>query len=282
VSRLLFVYPRAWRRRYGDELLALLDAEHPGGRLPWRVRLDVVRAGLAQRLGGNGASARRSGALLVLCAWSVFVVGGAVYQKVSEHWQADVPPADRALPSAAFDVVFVAALAGGALVLCGIALTAGPLSRFLCEGGWSQIGGPILAAVVASAATVALAAPVVVWAHRLSAAQRNGADGSYGAVVTVLFLCGLTALAACTRAAVMTARRLDLSPQILRAEALLAAAVAASMVAMIAATAVWWGAVARSAPHYFGPVPANMIVACTFMLVATTLGTAGAVRSLRA
>jgi hypothetical protein len=53
---LLRVYPRAWRNRYGDELVALLGAEP----LTWRERLNVIGAGIRERLRGSGPAELRA------------------------------------------------------------------------------------------------------------------------------------------------------------------------------------------------------------------------------
>lgn len=43
---LIALYPRAWRERYGDDLLAILEAERPG----MRARIDLVRGALDAHL----------------------------------------------------------------------------------------------------------------------------------------------------------------------------------------------------------------------------------------
>ena len=51
-ARWLWVFPRAWRKRYGDELAALIeDVEHDDD-LRATDRLDIVRAGLLSRMRG--------------------------------------------------------------------------------------------------------------------------------------------------------------------------------------------------------------------------------------
>jgi hypothetical protein len=50
LGKLLRWYPRAWRDRYGEEFLALVEDTLDGGRPGWRLRLGVVRAGLRERL----------------------------------------------------------------------------------------------------------------------------------------------------------------------------------------------------------------------------------------
>jgi hypothetical protein len=49
LSRLLRWYPRAWRERYGDEFLAMVEDGLDGRRPGWRLRFGVVGAGLRER-----------------------------------------------------------------------------------------------------------------------------------------------------------------------------------------------------------------------------------------
>ena len=55
-ASLLRWYPRAWRDRYGEELLALIQDTLDEGHPAWRLRLGVVRGGLRER----GRQARRA------------------------------------------------------------------------------------------------------------------------------------------------------------------------------------------------------------------------------
>jgi hypothetical protein len=43
-------YPAAWRRRYGEELMAMLDDTYGDDELPLRVRISLIRSGLRQRV----------------------------------------------------------------------------------------------------------------------------------------------------------------------------------------------------------------------------------------
>ena len=45
-ASLLRWYPRAWRDRYGEELLALIQDTLDEGHPAWRLRLGVARGGL--------------------------------------------------------------------------------------------------------------------------------------------------------------------------------------------------------------------------------------------
>jgi uncharacterized membrane protein YozB (DUF420 family) len=51
VRRLLRLYPRRWRRRYGDEFAALLD-DLAGAPHRWRLAVDVTRGAMDARLEG--------------------------------------------------------------------------------------------------------------------------------------------------------------------------------------------------------------------------------------
>jgi len=296
--RLLRLYPAGWRARYGDELEALIVDASGGGRVPWRTRADVVRAAARERaaaagLGGAGPAGERvrGGVLLVLCAWALFVVGGLVVQRTSEHWQAVTPAADRALPSAAFAVLVGAAACASVLVVAGTALALPSLIAFLRGGGWPQIRSRVIGATVVTDVTVVATIGLVVWAGTLTAAERDGGDVAYAAAFVIWALLGVACLGAWTLVAVAVARRLRLPEATLRAEAWIAAAVAAAMVAMTAAAVVWWAALASAAPWFLSGRPAGatgatfapqLAVAVALMLAAVALAAAGARQAVRA
>ena len=49
--RVLRWYPVAWRRRYGEELIAMLDDTYgAAGELPRRTRMSLIRSGLTERI----------------------------------------------------------------------------------------------------------------------------------------------------------------------------------------------------------------------------------------
>jgi hypothetical protein len=50
VSEILRWYPAAWRRRYGEELIAMLEDTHGNDKLPPRVRMSLIRTGLKERI----------------------------------------------------------------------------------------------------------------------------------------------------------------------------------------------------------------------------------------
>jgi hypothetical protein len=299
-ERSLRWYPEDWRDRYGDELDALLEDSYGDQPLPLRCRLSLVRAGAAEWLTGSGPAQDgdgqrqqvRSGSLLVLCAWSVFVVAGAGFAKFAEHWDAVTPPADRRLPAAAFGAVQGAALAGAVLVLVGAAVSLPAFVRSMRQGGWSPIRRPVLRAVAVTSVTVVLTVGLVAWAHHLGPRQRQGAQWPYVGAGAIWALAVVASIATCSAAAVAATRYLHLPVRVLRLEGALAVMATVAMAAILAGTLVWWGALAASAPWFFGggvvgssasPVPPAMVVSGSLMalaLVAAVLGAGRVARSL--
>jgi hypothetical protein len=297
-DRLLRCFPRAWRARYGEELKALIVASSTDGRVPWRIHLDVVRSGIRERLRdwglGRESSPKeraRAGSLLVLCSWVFFVVAGVVVQKFSEHWQQVTPASHRELPVAAFGTLSVAAVLGSMLVLLGVACALPSFAGLLRAGRWPEIRGVFLSAGVLSALSVAGTVTLVLWAHNLDAAQRNGHDFGYELGFGAWALLMLGSLMALTVAVLAAARRIDLTPRLVKVEALLAGAVSATMLTMTVATVVWWRTLAHIAPWALHGTPPGAtssaialqpFAASLLMALATALAVSGTTYALRA
>lgn len=290
------MYPAAWRARYGAELVALLEDLDGAARMSWRVKLDVVRGGIVERVhvlsrGGSPRERARRGSVLVLYAWMLFVLGGFGVQKASEHWQAATPAGQRTLPTAAFDGLVVAAVVGSLLVALGVAAALPGLVRLLRRGDWPAIRLPILVACGLTVATGAFTVGLAAWAHSLAPPARYGHDAVYSGAFGGWVLLVAGCLFAWAVAASATMRHLSPPAQLLRLEARLAAAASAAMVVMTLAAGLWWGGVARAAPWFFEGHPAgaggsaivaNVIVPVALMVCATALALTGATRALRA
>lgn len=299
IGWLLWCYPASWRARYGKEMEALIMDMSGGKRVPWRVRADVLGAAGRERIrsvglsgDGPGPDRVRSGAVLVMWAWALFVLGGAVLGKSTEHWQSVMPAGSgHATAAAAFTMLIAAAVVAGLLVLVAIGLTLPSLLVFLRGGGWRQIRTRILSAIGLTAVLVAATIGLVVWAHGLTSPARNGHDTAYGiAFLAWAALCAATLLA-WTAAAARTARHLDLTAWTLRLQARLAAAATGAMGVITVATAVWWAVVASASPAALTGTPAvshqsafvwQLVVAMAIMLCAIGLGGLGARRAARA
>ena len=118
---LVRAYPRSWRERYGDEVLAWVEE---GGLGPARA-LDLLRGALDARLHpelvGEGSTRmveRLRGAVLgVLCGYAVFVVAGAGYQKLTEYEDFTEAAQRHAALGVAFRTIVVASVVAlGAMV----------------------------------------------------------------------------------------------------------------------------------------------------------------------
>jgi hypothetical protein len=95
-ERMIRWYPTQWRARYGDEMAALLEDTHGMSAVPLRDRISLAKSGSMERAreaGLIGDSSEpderiRTGSLLVLCGWALFMVAGAIFAKFTEHWDA--------------------------------------------------------------------------------------------------------------------------------------------------------------------------------------------------
>jgi hypothetical protein len=299
VDRMLRWYPGSWRARYGDEFAALIEDDLDGGRPTLRLRASLVRAGLYER--GRGAALigrscpaderERAGSLVVLAAWTAFVVAGSAFAKASEHFAESLPPSTSSVARGADTAVLALAAVGAALVVAGAVAAAPALVRHLRTGGWPQLKRPVVRATVLTVATVAGLVLMVGWASHLDLAQRNGADAAYGWAALALGIVGTAALAQWAAAAIGAARQMDFGPRVLRFESALAVGVAVAMTAMALAVAVWWGSIARLAPWFLqgtrpgtrpSPVSVQMVVIEGVMVAAAAAAAYGVVRIGRA
>ena len=292
-ARLLRFYPPVWRERYGDELLALLEDTYEDRPIPLGNRVALARSGVLERLRGTNriggdvpADRLRMGTALILCAWASFVVAGAGFAKFAEHWDAATPRAMRWLPGSAYDVVQWAAAAGAGVIAVAVAATLPTFVRSVRGGAWAAIRRPVLRAIVVTPVTVLVGAGLVLRAHHLGNGGRNGA--TYTGLATVLAVMAVATVATCTAAAVSTHRRIDASTGLLRLQGALALLLAATMLAILSGTLVWWCAIALDAPRFLGagpygwsPAPAPMVIVGLLMLVGLSLAAGGAVRVAR-
>ena len=291
-------YPPAWRERYGEEMAALmadsLEGSGPTASFRWSIRW----AGLRERahaagLVGDGSppfERVRAGALVVLSAWAAFMLAGADFAKLSEHFTGATPTGAPPLATGSYDAVQDLATAAGILVALGALVALPAFVELLRQGGWRRIRRPIALAALPTALLVPSTAGLAAWAHSLTSLQRDGQSGAYsGAFLAWAALVAVT-LAAWTLAAIAVARRLPLSRGALRLEAALACAVEVAMILMTAATAIWWAAMASGAPGFLQPVgptgaasplDPRLAAGMALMAAASLLGAYGVARIVR-
>ena len=219
----------------------------------------------------------------MLCSWAAFMLAGASFSKLSEHFRQSVPPPTQTLSVGSYDVVFALGILGGLLVLGGATIAFPAFVRFLRSGGWPSVRRHFVRAAVATLGAVAALVATRSFAHGLTTAQRNGADTTYSLVFIATALLVAVTLGLWTAVAVACVRRVVLSEAVLRVEAALATAVGAAMLVMTVATALWWESVASTAPSFlsgsrFGLSSwqdPNIFTTAAVMLVATTFAAYG-------
>ena len=297
--RLLRWYPTAWRERYGEEFVALMD-DDLAGRDPGAIyRLRVATSGVLQRARGAGlvgtatstAERKRAGFLLVLVAWSAAVFAGASFAKASEHFSNALHPNARLLPQVSYDLVVALGAAGTLLVVIGAAVTLPSFASFLREGGWSFLRRRVIVAGSLSIVTLFGVLTLAHWSHHLGVVARNGGDLLYTSAFLGWCLLAASTLAGWTLVAVSCARRVTISPKVLRFESRLAVVLAGVMLALVVTSVVWWNAMSARAPWYFqwSPFGSNyyafnfeLAVAVSLMSLAALVALCGAYRVMTA
>lgn len=214
---ILHAYPRPWRLRYEDEVLAYLDDEFADGAISVTAAASLLLGGVTERCRalfaaaspGDTAGRGSRGLALVVWGWFLCVLGGIGFSKLAEH-SAAVPRQPGvistsvpfpAAAAASYDVVAAAAL----VALLAVASLAAPALLVAWTAGDRAARTRLRRAVAwCSAAAVAAACALgglAWWAHRLTSVQRNGSDARYGwAAVAVMALIAI-ALGAATRLA---------------------------------------------------------------------------------
>jgi MFS family permease len=291
-------YPSGWRARYGDEFAAMVEDDLGGQSPTLGYRWSIARSGLKERLRGAGLAGDsvpppervRGGAFTVLCAFAVFIVPGVGFAKISEHWDQSFTHGPRHLPAVSFNLL--ASLAGA----CGVAVVLGAVTvlptflRFLQDGGWSAIRRRVLWAAATTVATGAVTGGLAVWARHLTNHQRNAGFGGYQLLVVVFAILFAATVATWSAVAIAATRRLNLGSGQLKVAGALAIAVAVCMPVMTAAAAVWWGAMATTAPWFLAGTPAgsspsplatNLLVVLILMTIASMVGILGSLRVVR-
>jgi hypothetical protein len=244
-ASLLRWYPRAWRERYGEELLALIQDTLDEGRPRWRLRLGVILGGLRERghQAGQAAKAAAKRAARPDRGWHLFVAG-LVLATLPEALTGSPPPARGWRTPAADGVLAAVALTGAVVVASGLmALPA--LVRFLRAGGWPKIRHRVMRAAGATVGAGAVLAGVSAASGSRSAAQLDASwvlsAGLLVAGVAIAVAIGLWAAAA-----VATARQLALAPRVRAAQLVLGAVIRVTVTVMFVSLILWWSATQSS------------------------------------
>ena len=240
-ARLLRWYPRTWRERYGEELLALIQDTLDEGRPTWRLRLGVIWGGLRERGHQAGRAVRAAAKLAVRPGLAAMLVAGTIIALLPENLSESPPPARGWQAAAAFDAVLAAVALTGAVVLASGLAALPALVRFLRAGGWPKIRRRVAWAAGATVAAGGGLAGLTLVVGSRSPAQLD-ASWAYLAGWLATGLAIAVAIGLWATAAAATARHLTLVPRV-RAVQLVLGAVAATLVTVVVATLdLWWSA----------------------------------------
>jgi len=245
-ARLLRWYPRAWRERYGEELLALIQDTLDEGQPTWRLRLGVAWGGLRER-GHQAGHASKTAVKRTADSWArplILVVGLAV---VSIAWnlKAPLPPARAWQAATALDALAGIMAFTSICVLAGALVAVPAFVAFLRGGGWPKIRRRVAWAAGATLAAGGGLAWLVLGLRSVSFAQMNRSP----AYVTGVFaeaLALVVALGLWASAAHATAKHLKLAPRTRAAQLLLAAVTVIAALTIVPANIMWTAAIQSS------------------------------------
>ena len=225
VASLLRWYPRAWRQRYGEEFLAMVEDGLDGQRPTWRLTVSVAWAGLRQRgralFSGRtlARGARRIDSVLDSWWWPS-VATANILAFLPAAVGASTPGGRAWQVTAALDALVAVMALIGLAVLAGGLVAFPAFRRFLRAGGWATVWWRVAWAAGASVVAGGALTGLVLWSRSQTFAQLN-LSAAYFGWVTVTTMALIGALGLWTSAAKATARHLDLSPRERTAEAVL-------------------------------------------------------------
>lgn len=245
-ARLLRWYPRMWRERYGEELLALIQDTLDEGRPTWRLRLSVIWGGLRER----GHEAERAGRAAVSHApvnWLTALVAGLILANLPQQLKTSPPAAQAGQAAIALDALFAVAVFTCVVVLAG-GLAALPAAvRFLQAGGWPKIRCRVAWAAAATGSAVGGLTALFLTLRSQPLAHLNVSLPYFlGLIATTLALVVTIGLWASAVAA--TARHLKLTPRVRAAELVLGPVTSIALGIAVSANTIWWSATQASVP----------------------------------
>jgi hypothetical protein len=301
-ARLLRWYPATWRSRYGEEMAALLeDTYETAADVPLHARVGLLRAGCVERLRAAGVLGSagsqdehlRAASYLVLVGWALYLAAIAIFGKVTDNWFNDSPAAGRWVAGSGFDAVTLAAAVGCAVVFVAILVALPRFIGLLRGGGWPLVRTPVIVAITSGVVATGLLAGTVVWAHHLSAHDRNGGLPVYGFFFVTVSAAVVISLGCATWAAIALSRRLVLTSRQLRAAGVLALVLSAVMLVALVGLVAWWASESAHAPGYLlqaigngvpftsATVPPTLLASGVLMTIGLVLASWGSARIAR-
>ena len=293
VGWLVRLYPRAWRDRYEEEFVAMLEQGPMSIRDLFDITLGAVDAWLRPQMVYERrlvmVARMRGSVLAVLWAWAGLVVAGVGFRKMTEYDDFVRAARDSALVGVAFDAVVVGAVVALVAVTVGgapVAFVA--LRRALVEG---RKDVPLLLCVPPLLGAGFVAYVLVIVDVIYPALGRIAVQDTVN-VALFLSLVGAFVLAALASAWAVTAAvgRVEVGGRALRFALYLGAVATAAMAAVLVSTIVWGLALLAQAPALFSgdegilatPTYATWLAIVVVMAVSAGVAVVASIRGLRA
>lgn len=252
---LLRLYPRLWRERYEEELLAMLEQRPISFLDGLDLLFGALDAHLHPHLGTTGLSlyermmqmisTLRRSLLITFCAYIGFVIAGIGFQKLTEYDDFVEAARTQSIVGISFNLVLagsivalLAVLAGGLPIVFAIIRSALARKRY---GSLFLLAVPILAFVGFLGATLLLER---IWPANAPALQTHASRGIF---LSIFFG---TAIAS-TGAVCFAVARSEISERVLRFAVLPSLLATLSMALMLIATLVWGLGLRSSVPQLF-------------------------------
>jgi len=257
VTSLLRWYPRAWRQRYGEEFLAMVEDGLDGQRPTWRLTMSVAWAGLRQRgralVSGRTLSRGAHGIDSVLGRWWASWAAAYTLATLPATVEASAPDGRAWQVTAALAALVAVIALTGLAVLAGGLVAFPAFGRFLRAGGWAAIRRRVAWAAGATVVAGGALAGLVLGYRSQTYAQLNVSLAYFG-WVTGTSLALVCAVGLWTSAAKATARQLDLSPRERSSEAVLGALTLNGASVMFYSYCILFAAAQSSVPWLLLPV----------------------------
>jgi len=238
LGKLLRWYPRAWRERYGDEFLALVEDALDGRGPGWRLRLGVARSGLRERGHQVRLTGRRVVPRLARDPGLAAIAGGYLIA-IAAHVLG--PSSGRQADVILGALIALAGLAGLALLAGGLAALPA-LARRPRAGRGPKPGRGLAGAVVAIVATAAALAWLTFWSGTSSPTPLSTSPACMAGLMGTV-----VALAAALRQWAGVTRRLELAPLLRTAESGLGTVAVPVIMVLTCVTVVWYSVLSSPA-----------------------------------
>ena len=294
---ILRLYPHAWRERYEDEVLAMLEQRSLSFTDGVNLLFGALDAQLHPYLGTTGLSLyermkqmlsllRRS-LLIMFCASSAFILAGAGFQKMNEY--DDFTKAAQTVSLVGFSfhlvligavVLFLAVLGGGLSIVSAIIQSALRHRRY---SPLLLLAVPFLAFAVFLGTTLILEA-ILSSGNQLSPGWRLFLER--GVFLGVL----IAAVIASTSAVCFAVARSEIPEELFRFALLLSIPATISMAVILVAMLIWGLSLHSSAPQLFNSnegifgssTPANWLGIIIAMTITTVIAAISFMRGLSA